>query len=162
MPICYVTLRNVHRLQNGFSTFLCLEWRSAEIKWRHAWAVTERPKRLYFSLFSGRKTQGSISGWKNEEATAAAAQNCQSQILIHFSRSILPKNERGFFLNFEKIGWDVIPFALKRRKIESVKQVIWNITHRVKFCTISSLHGYFHHSSHFFLRIHRSRSREKM
>ena len=25
MPICYVTLRNVHRLQNGFSTFLCLE-----------------------------------------------------------------------------------------------------------------------------------------
>ena len=59
-------------------------------------------------------------------------------------------------MNFEKIGWDVIPFALKRRKIESVKQVIWNITHRVKFCTISSLHGYFHHSSHFFLRLHRS------
>ena len=96
MPICYVTLRNVHRLQNGFSTFLCLEWRSAEIKWRRAWAVTERPKRLYFSLFSGRKTQGSISRSKTRMKEAAAAQNCQSQILIHFSRSILPKNERVF------------------------------------------------------------------
>ena len=50
-------------------------------------------------------------------------------------------------------------FGLKRRKIESVKQVIWNITHRVKFCTIFFTRLYFHHSSPSRLHIYLESSR---
>ena len=104
MPICYVTLRCVCTdFKKVFPLFVSRR-RSAEIKWRRAWAVTERLKRLYFS-FSGRKNAkvAHISiyiyrptcGWKTPK----------SNIDPFFTVNSSKKWGRRTLLNYEKIRW---------------------------------------------------------